>query len=50
MPWCQSWIRCLICTYEWVGVFEVGTPEECMECPSCGAQDSELLREEERDD
>lgn len=36
-------LQCVICTNEWIGVYPVGTPEDCLECPSCGACDSKVL-------
>ncbi len=40
--WFASQLRCVICTNEWVSVYPVEAPEESLECPSCGACDSEV--------
>lgn len=38
-----SLIYCNICTNTHVGVYPEPAPEDELECPSCGAQDSAIL-------
>jgi hypothetical protein len=40
--WLASKVSCFICTHEWVAVYPSDAPEEALECPSCGALDSEI--------
>lgn len=35
--------RCRACGQAWVAVFPVAADPDRLECPSCGAQDSEVL-------
>jgi len=43
MKWFASMIRCLCCTYEYASVYPEVCNEDRLECPSCGAQDSEIV-------
>ena len=40
--WFASLVRCFICTSEHVSVYPAEADEESLECPSCGACDSEI--------
>lgn len=41
--WYVSKVQCNICTNEEVAVYPKEADEEQLECPSCGAQDSNIL-------
>jgi hypothetical protein len=41
--WLTSRVRCVICTNVWVAAYEAATPEGKLECPNCGACDSEII-------
>lgn len=41
--WYAALVRCFICTYEWGAVWPASGDEDRLECPSCGAQDSEVV-------
>lgn len=43
--WIAALVRCVICTYEWTCVAPETVDESSLECPSCGAMDSELTDE-----
>jgi hypothetical protein len=41
--WLSSMVRCVICTHTWAAVYPAATNEDKLECPSCGAQDSQVI-------
>lgn len=45
--WRSSFVRCVICTYEWAAAFPIDCDESQLECPSCGAMDSELIEDQQ---
>lgn len=40
--WKTAQAKCLICVHYWQAVYEVETPEDKLECPRCGSQESEI--------
>jgi hypothetical protein len=42
-PHYATMVRCNCCTNEWAAVFPESTDVTELECPSCGAQNSELI-------
>lgn len=41
--WNVARLECVNCAWEWVGVFPAEADEETLECPVCGASESEVL-------
>lgn len=44
MKWLASMVRCCCCTYIFASVYPDVCDEEELECPSCGAQNSEIIK------
>ncbi len=44
-PWTDDKVKCLGCGYRWIAVRMLASDVESLECPECGAFDSEFVGE-----